>query len=173
MADAMNAPMTASTQWLERTLDDSANRRICLPESFLATDGVLRILDNVTAGMRVNEAIIARDLETWLPFMATENIMMDAVRRGGDRQELHERIREHSMAAARQVKMEGGQNDLIARIAADPMFGVTEEELQGILSPEKYTGCAAMQTEDFLKNCVQPVLDRYQAVHAGEAKIKV
>ena len=118
--------------------------------------------------------MIDTHLREELPFMATENIMMECgASRGGDRQELHERIREHSMAAARQVKMEGGQNDLIARIAADPMFGVTEEELQGILSPEKYTGCAAMQTEDFLKNCVQPVLDRYQAVHAGEAKIKV
>ena len=117
--------------------------------------------------------MIEKHLREELPFMATENIMMDAVRRGGDRQELHEHIREHSMDAARQVKMEGKPNDLIARIAGDPMFGVTEEELGGILSPEKYIGCAALQTEDFLHSCVQPVLDHYAAIHAGEAKINV
>ena len=173
MIDSLNPAITAATQWFERTLDDSANKRLSIAEGFLCCDAILNLYLNVSEGLVVYPKMIEKHLREELPFMATENIMMDAVRRGGDRQELHERIREHSMAAARQVKMEGGQNDLIARIAADPMFGVTEEELQGILSPEKYTGCAAMQTEDFLKNCVQPVLDRYQAVHAGEAKIKV
>ena len=173
MIDSLNPAITAATQWFERTLDDSANKRVSIAEGFLCCDAILNLYLNVSEGLVVYPKMIEKHLREELPFMATENIMMDAVRRGGDRQELHERIREHSMAAARQVKMEGGQNDLIARIAADPMFGVTEEELQGILSPEKYTGCAAMQTEDFLKNCVQPVLDRYQAVHAGEAKIKV
>lgn len=173
MIDSLNPAFTAGTQWFERTLDDSANKRLSIAEGFLCCDAILNLYLNVSEGLVVYPKMIEKHLREELPFMATENIMMDAVRRGGDRQELHERIREHSMAAARQVKMEGGQNDLIARIAADPMFGVTEEELQGILSPEKYTGCAAMQTEDFLKNCVQPVLDRYQAVHAGEAKIKV
>ena len=173
MIDSLNPAITAATQWFERTLDDSANKRLSIAEGFLCCDAILNLYLNVSEGLVVYPKMIEKHLREELPFMATENIMTDAVRRGGDRQELHERIREHSMAAARQVKMEGGQNDLIARIAADPMFGVTEEELQGILSPEKYTGCAAMQTEDFLKNCVQPVLDRYQAVHAGEAKIKV
>ena len=173
MVDVLNPSFTTGTQWFERTLDDSANKRLSIAEGFLCCDAILNLYLNVSEGLVVYPKMIEKHLREELPFMATENIMMDAVRRGGDRQELHERIREHSMAAARQVKMEGGQNDLIARIAADPMFGVTEEELQGILSPEKYTGCAAMQTEDFLKNCVQPVLDRYQAVHAGEAKIKV
>ena len=173
MIDSLNPAITAASQWYERTLDDSANKRLSIAEGFLCCDAILNLYLNVSEGLVVYPKMIEKHLREELPFMATENIMMDAVRRGGDRQELHERIREHSMAAARQVKMEGGQNDLIARIAADPMFGVTEEELQGILSPEKYTGCAAMQTEDFLKNCVQPVLDRYQAVHAGEAKIKV
>ena len=158
MVTAQNAPLTASLQWMERTLDDSANRRICLPESFLATDGVLRILDNVTAGMRVNEAIIARDLETWLPFMATENLMMEAVRRGGDRQKMHEIIRQHSMAATARMKA-GEDCDLIARLAADPAFALSREEITATLDPAAFTGRCSQQVAAFIDQ-LQPILDQ-------------
>ena len=158
MVTAQNAPLTASLQWMERTLDDSANRRICLPESFLATDGVLRILDNVTAGMRVNEAIIARDLETWLPFMATENLMMEAVRRGGDRQKMHEIIRQHSMAATTRMKA-GEDCDLIARLAADPAFALSREEITATLDPAAFTGRCSQQVAAFIDQ-LQPILDQ-------------
>ena len=153
MVTAQNAPLTASLQWMERTLDDSANRRICLPESFLATDGVLRILDNVTAGMRVNEAIIARDLETWLPFMATENLMMEAVRRGGDRQKMHEIIRQHSMAATTRMKA-GEDCDLIARLAADPAFALSREEITAThWTPPRLPAAAASRSLRLSTSC--------------------
>ena len=173
MIDSLNPAITAATQWFERTLDDSANKRLSIAEAFLCCDAVLNLYENVSAGLVVYPKMIEKHLREELPFMATENIMMDAVRRGGDRQELHEHIREHSMDAARQVKLEGKSNDLLHRIAQDPIFGVTEQELEGILQPEKYIGCAAMQTEDFLRECVQPVLDRHADIHAGKAEINV
>ncbi len=146
MADAMNAPMTASTQWLERTLDDSANRRISLPEGFLCADAVLRLVQNVTTGLRVNEKVVDRAVREYLPFLATENIMMEAVKRGGNRQELHERIRQHSMAATARMK-EGEPCDLLDRLAGDPAFGMTRAELDAVMDPRLYTGRCAEQVE--------------------------
>ena len=137
MADAMNAPMTASTQWLERTLDDSANRRIALPEGFLCADAILRLCQNVASGLRVNETVVDRTLREYLPFMATENLMMEAVKRGGDRQQLHEVIRRHSMAATARMK-EGHPCDLLDRLAADPAFGLTRPELEALMDPQRY-----------------------------------
>ena len=152
MADAANAPMTASVQWLERTLDDSANRRIALPEGFLCADAVLRLCQNVTNGLHVNEKIVDRTIREYLPFLATENIMMEAVKRGGDRQELHERIRQHSMAATARIK-EGERCDLLDRLAADPAFGMTRAELDAVMDPALYTGRCAQQVERFLSEC--------------------
>ena len=146
MADAMNAPMTASTQWLERTLDDSANRRISLPEGFLCADAVLRLVQNVTTGLRVNEKVVDRAVREYLPFLATENIMMEAVKRGGNRQELHEKIRQHSMAATARMK-EGEPCDLLDRLAGDPAFGMTRAELDAVMDPKLYTGRCAGQVE--------------------------
>ena len=150
MADAMNAPMTASTQWLERTLDDSANRRISIPEAFLAVDGILRIMQNVTKGMHVNEKIVARFVDEYLPFIATENLLMLAVKRGGDRQQVHEIIREASMQATAQMKS-GEKMNLIAMLAAEPAFGLTEEEIRAELQPERYTGRCPQQVASFTK----------------------
>ena len=152
MADAANAPMTASVQWLERTLDDSANRRIALPEGFLCADAVLRLCQNVTNGLHINEKIVDRTIREYLPFLATENIMMEAVKRGGDRQELHERIRQHSMAATARMK-EGERCDLLDRLAADPAFGMTRAELDAVMAPALYTGRCAQQVERFLSEC--------------------
>ena len=149
MADAANAPMTASTQWLERTLDDSANRRISMPEGFLCADAILRLAQNITAGLRVNEAIVDRTLREYLPFLATENLMMEAVKRGGDRQALHEVIRRCSMEAAQKLQ-NGEPSDLIARLAATGAFGMTEEEMIELLSPENYIGRCKEQVEAFL-----------------------
>ncbi len=161
MIDAVNPAMTEATQWFERTLDDSANKRISVPEAFLAVDGILNLYANVADGLVVYPKVIEQHMLRELPFMATENIMMDAAKRGADRQELHERIRVHSMAAAKVVKEEGGENDLLARIAADPIFGVTLEELHEIVKPEKYVGRAPKQTEEFLSEVVEPVLKKY------------
>ena len=152
MADAANAPMTASVQWLERTLDDSANRRIALPEGFLCADAVLRLCQTVTNGLQVNKKIVDRTIREYLPFLATENIMMEAVKRGGDRQELHERIRQHSMAATARMK-EGERCDLLDRLAADPAFGMTRAELDAVMDPALYTGRCAQQVERFLSEC--------------------
>ncbi|MDR1559230.1 MAG: adenylosuccinate lyase [Clostridiales bacterium] len=150
VADAQNAAMTASAQWFERTLDDSANKRIAVSEAFLAADAILNLYLNVSNGLVVYPKMIERHIMEELPFMATENILMAAVKRGGDRQALHERIREHSMAAALRVKAEGGKNDLLERIAADPMFGLNAEALSAEMSPELFTGFAAVQTERYL-----------------------
>ena len=158
MADAANAPMTASVQWLERTLDDSANRRITLPEGFLCADAVLRLCQNVTNGLHVNEKIVDRTIREYLPFLATENIMMEAVKRGGDRQELHERIRQHSMAATARMK-EGERCDLLDRLAADPAFGMTRAELDAVMDPALYTGRCAQQVERFLSECAPLLAD--------------
>ena len=165
--------MTASTQWFERTLDDSANKRISVPESFLAVDAILNLYRNVTDGLVVYPKVMEQHLRRELPFMATENIMMDAVKRGGDRQQLHERIRVHSMAASRIVKEEGGENDLLSRIAEDPLFGVTLPELEAIMEPSRYVGCAPMQTEDFLQEQVNPVLERYSDIPEETPEISV
>ena len=162
MADAANAPMTASVQWLERTLDDSANRRIALPEGFLCADAVLRLCQNVTNGLHVNEKIVDRTIREYLPFLATENIMMEAVKRGGDRQELHERIRQHSMAATARMK-EGERCDLLDRLAADPAFGMTRAELDAVMDPALYTGRCAQQVERFLSECAPLLADAQSA----------
>lgn len=162
MVDALNPAITTATQWFERTLDDSANKRISVPEAFLAVDSILSLYCNVADGLVVYPKVIERRLMKELPFMATENIMMDAVRKGGNRQDLHERIRVHSLEAGRMVKVEGKENDLIERIANDEMFGVTLEELKEILKPEKYVGCSPYQVEEFLKNEVEPVLKSHE-----------
>ncbi|MBQ2144888.1 MAG: adenylosuccinate lyase, partial [Oscillospiraceae bacterium] len=150
MADAANAPMTASTQWLERTLDDSANRRISMPEGFLCADAILRLAQNITAGLRVNEAIVDRSIREYLPFLATENLMMEAVKRGGDRQALHELIRRCSMEAAQKLQ-NGEPSDLISRLAATGEFGMSEAEMVELLSPENYIGRCKEQVEAFLE----------------------
>ena len=160
MADAMNAPMTASVQWLERTLDDSANRRIALPEGFLCADAVLRLCQNVAAGLRVNEAVVDRTLREYLPFLATENIMMEAVKKGGDRQALHEIIRKHSMAATARMK-EGLPCDLLDRLADDPVFGLSRAELEQLMTPQRYIGRCPQQVRRFLDACA-PLLHQTQ-----------
>ena len=164
MADAANAPMTASTQWLERTLDDSANRRISMPEGFLCADAILRLAQNVTDGLRVNEKIIEKTVQEYLPFIATENLMMEAVKRGGDRQALHEIIRTCSMAATAKMK-EGEACDLLARLAAEPAFSMTEEELQSVLQPSLYIGRCPQQVDALLKK-VKPLIENLQIEEA-------
>ena len=174
MVDVLNGYFTTATQWFERTLDDSANKRLSIPEAFLAVDGILSLYANVADGLVVYPKVIEQRLRKELPFMATENIMMDAVKkRGADRQQLHEKIREHSMAASKVIKEEGGENDLLERIAADEAFGVTLEELEHILKPENYTGRAKEQTEDFLNECIKPVLERYADVESDKPEINV
>ena len=174
MVDVLNGYFTTATQWFERTLDDSANKRLSVPEAFLAVDGILALYENVADGLVVYPKVIEQRLRKELPFMATENIMMDAVKkRGANRQELHERIRVHSMAASKVIKEEGGENDLLIRIANDDAFGVTLEELETILQPEKYTGRAKEQTEDFLSEYVQPILDKYKNIETDKPEINV
>ncbi|MBP3704606.1 MAG: adenylosuccinate lyase, partial [Clostridia bacterium] len=157
MADAMNAPMTASTQWLERTLDDSANRRISLPEGFLCADAVLRLAQNITDGLHVNEKIVEKTVREYLPFIATENLMMEAVKRGGDRQQLHEIIRKCSMEATAKMK-NGEECDLLARLAAEKEFGLTEAEMSELLTPSLYIGRCPEQV-DALVQKVRPLLN--------------
>ena len=159
MVDVLNPAMTAGTQWFERTLDDSANKRIAMAEGFLAADAILNILLNVSDGLVVYPKVIRSRVMAELPFMASENIMMKAVKKGGDRQELHERLREHAVAAAAVVKQEGRPNDMIARVEADPAFGLTREEIEAELSPEAFTGRAPQQVEEYLRDVIQPVLD--------------
>ena len=166
MADALNAPMTAAVQWLERTLDDSANRRISLPEGFLCADAILRLAKNVTKGLRVNEKVVARTLREYLPFIATENLLMEAVKRGGDRQALHEIIRRSSMEATARMK-EGEPCDLLERLAAEKSFGLTAAEMEALLDPQKYIGRCAAQVEAFLAE-VRPLL---KDIRAGGAEI--
>lgn len=173
MADVLNPYITAATQWFERTLDDSANKRLSIPEGFLAVDAILNLYLNVSDGLVVYNKVIEQRLRRELPFMATENIMMDAVKRGGNRQQLHEKIREHSMAASKVIKEEGGENDLLERIAADPIFGVTIDELEEILEPSRYVGRAPQQTEDFLNECVFPILKEYEDIKIDEVEINV
>ena len=170
--DGVNPAMTAATQWFERTLDDSANKRIAVAEAFLAVDAILEIYINVTAGLVVYDRVVRRRVMEKLPFMATENIMMEAVKRGGNRQGLHEALREHSHAAARRVKLEGGQNDLIDRILADPLFPLTREEIEAQMAPEKYVGRAPSQVAAFLSGEIAPLLARYPD-EAMEAELTV
>ncbi len=170
---ALNPAITASTQWFERTLDDSANKRISVPECFLAIDGILDLYLNIVDGLVVYEKVINKHLMAELPFMATENIMMDAVKNGGDRQELHEKIRQLSITAGKNVKEEGLDNNLLELIAADDAFGLTEESLQKCMDPTRYTGCAAMQTEDFLKDVISPILDENKELLGVKAQINV
>ena len=173
ISDAMNPMLVASTQWFERTLDDSANKRISIPEGFLAVDGILDLYLNIVDGMVVYEKVIHKHLMAELPFMATENIMMDAVKAGGDRQELHERIRELSMEAGKNVKVEGKDNNLLELIAADPAFNLTLEDLQKSMDPSRYTGRAKEQTEAFIANVVQPVLDAHKDLLGVKVEINV
>ena len=174
IADAMNPAMTSSLQWFERTLDDSANKRLSVPEAFLSVDAILEIYQNITAGLVVHEKVIEKHIMEELPFMASENIMMDAVKRGGNRQELHEHIRVHSMEAGRNVKDRGLANNLIDLIAEDPMFGMTREELTAHLEPERYIGRCPEQVTEFLATEIQPVLEQYaDALTGGEVELKV
>ncbi len=173
MSSATAPAITAATQWFERTLDDSANKRISVPEAFLAVDGILNLYMNVADGLVVYPKVIDQHLRRELPFMATENIMMDAVKRGGNRQQLHEAIRQHSMAASRVVKEEGGENDLLSRIAADPQFGVSREELDKLVDPRLYVGRAPQQTEDFLNEVIDPILSDFSDLPQETAEIDV
>ena len=173
MVDALNPAITSATQWFERTLDDSANKRLSVPEGFLAIDGILDLCLNVVDGLVVYPKVIEKRLRSELPFMATENIMMDAVKAGGDRQELHEKIRELSMVAARNVKAEGKENNLLELIAADPAFNMSLEDLEKTMDPAKYTGRASVQVDAFLKNVVNPVLEANKEVLGMTAEINV
>ena len=173
MVDALNPAITSATQWFERTLDDSANKRLSVPEGFLAVDGILDLCLNVVDGLVVYPKVIEKRLRSELPFMATENIMMDAVKAGGDRQELHERIRELSMEAGKNVKVEGKENNLLELIAADPAFNMSLEDLQKTMDPAKYTGRAAVQVDAFLKNVVNPVLEVNKELLGMTAEINV
>ena len=158
IVDGLNPAVTAATQWFERTLDDSANRRISIPEAFLGVDAILTLYLNIISGLRVYPGVMKRHLNDELPFMATEGILMHCVKQGGDRQALHEAIRQHSVKAAEQVKLYGKENDLMDRIINDPVFHMTKEDAQELLSFEKYTGRAKEQTEEFLKNVIDPIL---------------
>ena len=173
MIDALNPAITSATQWFERTLDDSANKRLSVPEGFLAIDGILDLCLNVVDGLVVYPKVIEKRLMSELPFMATENIMMDAVKAGGDRQELHERIRELSMEAGKNVKVEGKDNNLLELIAADPAFNLTLEELQKTMDPKKYVGRAKEQTESFIAKVVNPVLASHKEMLGMTAEINV
>ena len=173
MVDALNPAITSATQWFERTLDDSANKRLSIPEGFLAIDGILDLCLNVVDGLVVYPKVIEKHMMAELPFMATENIMMDAVKAGGDRQELHERIRELSMGAGKTVKVEGKDNNLLELIAADPAFNLSLEDLQRSMDPKKYIGRAKEQTERFINTVVQPILDSHKELLGVKAEINV
>jgi adenylosuccinate lyase len=173
MADALNPAITSATQWFERTLDDSANKRLSVPEGFLAVDGILDLCLNVVDGLVVYPKVIEKRLMSELPFMATENIMMDAVKAGGDRQELHERIRELSMEAGKNVKVNGGENNLLELIAADPAFNLSLEDLKKTMEPARYVGRAKEQVDAFLGQVVQPILDEYNELLGVKAEINV
>ncbi len=173
IANSTNPALTASEQWFERTLDDSANKRIAISEAFLAVDAVLQLLLNVCDGLVVYPKVVEARVMAELPFMATENIMMQAVKKGGDRQELHERLRTHSLAAARVVKEEGGKNDLLQRIAADPAFGLTMDELSQVMHPALFVGRAPEQVTEYLRDCIGPVLKENKALLGVKAELKV
>ena len=173
ISDAMNPMLVASTQWFERTLDDSANKRLSIPEGFLAIDGILDLYLNVVDGLVVYPKVIEKHMMAELPFMATENIMMDAVKAGGDRQELHERIRELSMEAGKNVKVNGQDNNLLELIAADPAFNMTLEELQKTMEPSRYVGRSKEQVEEFLAEVIAPILEENKGILGVKAEINV
>ena len=173
MVDVLNPAFTTGTQWFERTLDDSANKRVAMAEGFLAADAILNILLNISDGLVVYPKVVRSRVMAELPFMASENIMMKAVKKGGDRQELHERLRQHAIAAAAQVKQEGLPNDMIARVEADPAFGLTREEIEAELQPGAFTGRAPHQVEEFLANVIQPVLDANKDALGQKAELNV
>ncbi len=173
MADIINPSITAATQWFERTLDDSANKRISIPEAFLAVDAILALYINVVSNGTVYPKVVAKHLNEELPFMATENILMYCTKKGGDRQKLHEAIREHSVACAKEIKLNGAENDLISRILADERFGLTEAEMSELIDPSTFTGCAEMQTEEYLENEVKPLLEKYKDLGSADVKITV
>ena len=172
ITDSLNPALTAGTQWFERTLDDSANKRISVSEAFLGVDAILNIYINITSGLVVNDKVVTRRVMEKLPFMATENIMMESVKRGGNRQELHEVIRVHSHAAAAKVKLEGGSNDLIDRLAKDDRILLSKEEILDQLNPAEYVGRSVSQVEEYLETEVKPVLDRYYR-RAVEAELNI
>lgn len=167
-----NEAITASTQWFERTLDDSANKRITIPQAFLATDGILNLYINIAGGMVVYDKVIAKHIAAELPFMATETILMECVKAGGDRQELHELIRRHSMDAGKVVKQEGGDNDLIVRIKKDKAFAAVKDSIDGIMDPKNFTGRAEAQTEEFVNEHIMPIL-RSEKISDEEVEINV
>lgn len=173
ISDMMNPAITAATQWFERTLDDSANKRVSMSEAFLCCDSILELYINISSGLVIYPKVIHSRLMSELPFMATEIILMDAVEAGGDRQELHERIRVHSMEAGRRVKEEGAANDLIDRIAADPAFPQGKEELMKLMKPENFVGCAPQQTEDYLNGVIRPILEKNEDLIGVTAEINV
>jgi adenylosuccinate lyase len=173
MIDALNPAFTSGTQWFERTLDDSANKRISVAEAFLAVDAILKIMLNVCDGLVVYPKVVHQRVMAELPFMATENIMMSAVKKGGDRQQLHEKLREHSIAAAKAVKEEGLPNDLIDRICADPAFQLERSEIEAVLKPIHFTGRSVEQVEEFVQNVVQPILDENKDVLGEKAELSV
>ena len=173
MTDALNPALTASCQFFERTLDDSANKRIAMAEAFLGVDAILNLMMNVTDGLVVYPEVIRRRVMAEVPFMATENIMMEAVKRGGNRQELHERLRVHSQAAARRVKEEGGENDLLSRLVKDPAFGLGEEDMGSLLRPEDYTGMSGRQVEAFLAEVIRPVLKENETLLGESQELRV
>ncbi len=173
MVDALNPAITSSTQWFERTLDDSANKRVSIPEGFLAVDGILDLYLNVVDGLVVYPKVIEKRLMSELPFMATENIMMDAVKAGGDRQELHEKIRQLSMEAGKNVKENGLDNNLLELIAADEAFNMSLDELKKTMDPSKYVGCAPMQTEEFITEVINPILSENKDILGMTAEINV
>ena len=173
MADLLNPAITASAQWFERTLDDSANKRIAIPEAFLAVDAILSLYINIITGGTIYPKVAEKHLLEELPYMATENILMHCVQKGGDRQELHEAIREHSVAVTKEIKLNGANNDLLDRILNDSRFGITKEELDEIVDPRKFTGCASMQTEDYLSNFVRPALEKRKELLGVDATVTV
>ncbi len=173
MAEALNPAMTSAVQWFERTLDDSANKRLSIPEAFLAIDGVLDLCLNVVDGLVVYPKVIEKRLMSELPFMATENIMMDAVKAGGDRQEIHEKIRQLSMEAGKNVKIEGGENNLLELIAAEEAFGLTKEELEECMEPSRYIGRAPEQVDAFLSKVVLPIMEENRELLGVKAEITV
>ena len=173
MTDVLNAYFTAGTQWFERTLDDSANKRLSVAEGFLAIDSILNIMLNICDGLVVYPKVVEQRVLKELPFMATENIMMTAVKKGGDRQELHEKLRQHSIAAAKVVKEEGGENDLIDRVCADPSFGLTKEEIQSVLQPIHFVGRSVEQVEEFLQDYIAPLREANRDILNEKAELSV
>lgn len=173
MVDSLNPAITAASQWFERTLDDSANRRLSVPEAFLATDAILSLYINIISGLTVYPKVIEKHLNEELPFMATENILMHCVKQGGNRQELHEAIRTHSVAAAKKIKQEGADNDLFQRIAGDPIFGLSMDEIKAITDVRKFIGCAPLQTEKFLNDYIRPVLEKNAQCADDDVEIRV